>query len=65
MPRKITDNLKTQEAVAILGRVEIDLSYLKSLIALNRGKDPVLWRRTDSLVRKVSELLDYFEAEEK
>lgn len=62
MPRKITNNLKTTEAVAILERVEIDLDRLNKLIVLNYGKHPVLFRRTDSLLRKVDELIAHFEA---
>lgn len=63
MPRKITDNLRAHEAISILGKVEVELTHLKRLIEVNRGKCPVLWRRADSLLGKVNKLLQKFEEE--
>ena len=63
MPRKITDNLQAHEAISILGKVEVELTHLKRLIEVNKGKDPILWRRTDSLISKTNELIEKFEEE--
>jgi hypothetical protein len=65
MGRKIHNNLNTREVVAILEKVEIDLTHLVNLIKLNLGKDVVKYRRASSLVGKVSELIEIFEEDEK
>ena len=63
MTKKDTSHLNPNEAMFVLERVGSELSRLLMLIGESHGKNPILWRRCNTLIGKTKELADYFEAD--
>jgi len=61
MARKITNQLKKEEAIKYLD-VALDYTNLiENIIGKNWGRDPIMYRRAGTIVQKIEELKELVE----
>jgi len=64
MARKITNQLKKEEAIKYLD-VALDYTNLiENIIGKNWGRDPIMYRRAGTIVQKIEELKELVEERE-